>query len=377
MNIQARGVYEYFVIFIDDYSRYGYVYLLRHRGGKYLLGEFREYLSENGIESQLTAPGTPQQNGVPERRNRNLLESVRLMMSYSDLPKSFWGYALETAAYLLNLVPSKSVPKTPLELWTGDKPSLRHIRIWGCPAHVLNRNATKLESHTEVRLFVGYTMGMKVPCRSGRVVRQPDRFIFLGESSDLVSGEHDDDPWTYEDALQDKDADLWQKAMESEMESIFSNQVWELVEPPNGVKPIGYKWIYKKKRGSDKKVKAWKARLVAKGYTQKEGIDYEETFSPVVMLKSIRILLCIAAHLDYEFWQMDVKTAFLNGSLEETIYMQQPEGFIKEGQKHLVFKLKKSIYGLKQASRYWNIRFDQAAQSYGFCCVYVVYLMIS
>ena len=190
MNIQARGGYEYFVTFIDDYSRYGYVYLLhrksecfekfkeykaktekRHnksikslrsdRGGEYLLGEFREYLSENGIESQLTAPGTPQQNGVAERRNRTLLESVRSMMSYSDLPKSFWGHALETAAYLLNLVPSKSVPKTPLELWTGDKPSLRHIRIWGCPAHVLNKNATKLESRTEVKLFVGYPMGTK------------------------------------------------------------------------------------------------------------------------------------------------------------------------------------------------------------------------
>ena len=472
MNIQARGGYEYFVTFIDDYSRYGYVYLLhrksecfekfkeykaktekRHnksikslrsdRGGEYLLGEFREYLSENGIESQLTAPGTPQQNGVAERRNRTLLESVRSMMSYSDLPKSFWGHALETAAYLLNLVPSKSVPKTPLELWTGDKPSLRHIRIWGCPAHVLNKNATKLESRTEVKLFVGYPMGTKgylfyspkdrdvtvstnarfleedyimnhkpmssivleelvggtnnepvvqveqpqqtvqpvtntapVPRRSGRVVRQPDRFMFLGESSDLVSGEHDDDPRTYEEAIQDKDASLWQKAMDSEMESMYSNQVWELVEPPKGVKPIGCKWVYKKKRGSDKKVKAWKARLVAKGYTQKVGIDYEETFSPVVMLKSIRILLSIAAHLDYEIWQMDVKTAFLNGNLEETIYMQQPEGFIKEGQEHLVCKLKRSIYGLKQASRYWNIRFDQAVQSYGFdqcpseACVY-------
>ena len=103
--------------------------------------------------------------------------------------------------------------------------------------------------------------------------------------------------------------------------------------------PIGCKWIYKRKIRSDGKVETFKARLVAKGYTQKEGIDYEETFSPVAMLKSIRILLVVAASLDYEIWQMDVKTAFLNGSLEEDIYMQQPEGFIARGQEHMACKL--------------------------------------
>jgi hypothetical protein len=216
----------------------------------------------------------------------------------------------------------------------------------------------------------------EMPRRSGRVVRQPDRFIGLGESSDFPEGLNELDPRTYDEAVQDKDADSWKTAMESEIGSMDHNQVWELVEPPDGVKPIGCKWIYKRKRGPDRKVETFKARLVAQGYTQKEGIDYEETFSPVAMLKSIRILLSIAAHLDYEIWQMDVKTAFLNGSLEENIYMKQPEGFIAKGQEHLVCKLKKSIYGLKQASRSWNIRFDEVIQSYGFVqspdesCVY-------
>ena len=147
---------------------------------------------------------------------------------------------------------------------------------------------------------------------------------------------------------------------------MYSNSVWELVDPPEEVRPIGCKWIYKKKRGTDGEVETYKARLVAKGYTQKEGIDYEETFSPVAMLKSIRILLSIAASLDYEIWQMDVKTAFLNGYLEEEIYMSQPDGFIKEGQEQKVCKLLKSIYGLKQASRSWNLRFDETIKSYGF-----------
>ena len=124
------------------------------------------------------------------------------------------------------------------------------------------------------------------------------------------------------------------------------------------IKSIGCKWVYKRKRGIYGNVETFKVRLVAKGYTQKEGIDYEETFSPVAMLKSIRILLSIAAHYDYEIWQMDVKTAFLNGNLDEEIYMMQPKGFIAKNQKHMVCKLKRSIYGLKQASRSWNIRFD-------------------
>ena len=105
---------------------------------------------------------------------------------------------------------------------------------------------------------------------------------------------------------------------------------------------------------------------MAKGYTQKEAIDYEETFSPVAMIKSIRILLSISTFSDYEIWQMDLKTAFLNGNLEESIYMVQPAGFIQKGQEQKVCKLQISIYGLKQASRSWNIRFDTTIKSYGF-----------
>ena len=146
--------------------------------------------------------------------------------------------------------------------------------------------------------------------------------------------------------------------MKAEMESMYSNQVWTLVDLPANIKPIGCKWVYKRKRGPDGRVETFKARLVAKGYTQKEDIDYEETFSLVAMLKSIRILLSIAAHLDYEIWQMDVKTAFLNGHLEEDIYMMQPDGFMVNNQEQRVCKLQKSIYGLKQASRTWNIHFD-------------------
>ena len=129
--------------------------------------------------------------------------------------------------------------------------------------------------------------------------------------------------------MQDPDVDKWQDAMNQEMESMYSNSVWELVDLPHNAKAIRFKWIYKKKRGADGKVDTIKARLVAKGYTQSEGVDYEETFSLVAMLKSIRILLSIAAIHDYEIWKMDVKTTFLNGHLDETIYMDQPERLVK------------------------------------------------
>jgi len=126
----------------------------------------------------------------------------------------------------------------------------------------------------------------------------------------------------------------------------------------------------------DGNVQTYKARLVAKGFKQIHGIDYDETFSPVAMVKSIRIMLAIAAYHDYEIWQMDVKTAFLNGSLEEDVYMTQPEGFVDPKNVRKICKLRRSIYGLKQASRRWNIRFDEIVTEYGFIqnedepCVY-------
>jgi hypothetical protein len=116
----------------------------------------------------------------------------------------------------------------------------------------------------------------------------------------------------------------------------------------------------------DGNVSVYKARLVAKGFRQVQGVDYEETFSPVAMLKSVRIMLAIAAYFDYEIWQMDVKTAFLNGKLTEDVYMIQPEGFVDPANANKVCKLQKSIYGLKQASRSWNIRFDEVVKSFGF-----------
>ena len=137
--------------------------------------ELKNYLIENRILSQLIAPGTPQQNGVVERRNRTLLDMMRSMFSYSSLPISFWGYALQTTVYILNIVPSKSIPKTPLELWNGHKPSLRRIHIWGCPAHVLKGKTGILDPCLEVCMFMGYPKGT----RGGLFYSTQDNKVFV------------------------------------------------------------------------------------------------------------------------------------------------------------------------------------------------------
>ena len=476
ISTQARGGFQYFVTFTDDLSRYGYVYLMKHkhetfekfkdfknevqnqlgksikilrsdRGGEYLSQEFHDYLKECGIVPQLTPPYTPQWNGVSERRNRTLLDMVRSMMSHADLPISFWGHALETAIFLLNRVPSKSVEKTPYEIWTGKRPSMSFMKIWGCEAFVRRHATNKLGPKSDKCLFVGYpketkgyyfyyptenkvvvartgvflerefisrkTSGRKIELsevqpqentepeiemeteqapqavveeapaqetqaqrRSVREHREPQRYGFLvTQQGDLLLID-EDEPSSYQQAIMGTDSEKWQEAMKSEMESMYANQVWTLVDPPEGVRPIGCKWIFKKKTDMDGNVQTYKGRLVAKGFKQIHGIDYDETFSPVAMVKSIRILLAIAAFHDYEIWQMDVKTAFLNGNLLEDVYMTQPEGFVDPKDAGKICKLQRSIYGLKQASRSWNLRFDDAIKEFGFIknidepCVY-------
>ncbi|RVW13581.1 Retrovirus-related Pol polyprotein from transposon TNT 1-94 [Vitis vinifera] len=500
---------QYFITFIDDYSCYGYLYLIHEksqsldvfknfkaevenqlskkikavrsdRGGEYYgrydgsgeqrPGPFAKYLMECGIVPQYTMLGTPSQNGVAERRNRTLKDMVRSMISHSTLPESLWGKAIKTAVYILNRVPSKAVAKTPYELWTSKKPSIRHLHVWGCPAEArpYKPNEKKLDFRTVSCYFVGYSersRGFKFYDPSTRSFfetsnakfiedvessgREPLRKVVFEEESvnipiittghghimfndtiqnvQSITGiqdtpeippaqvmepiqvhqevtqqpqepqvqvplrrstrerrstisddyvvylqEHEfdmgleDDPISVSQVKQSSDSEKWIEAMKDEMKSMKDNGVWDLVELPKSVKPIGCKWIFKTKRDSKGNIVRYKARLVAKGFTQKEGIDYKETFSPVSSKDSFRIIMTLVAHYDLELHQMDVKTAFLNGNIDETIYMVQPENFESNESKQLVCRLKRSIYGLKQASRQWYRKFDQMITSFGF-----------
>ena len=185
-----------------------------------------------------------------------------------------------------------------------------------------------------------------------------------------------DEPTNYEEAMMSPDSDKWLEAMKSEIRSMYEKKVWTLVDLLIDQQAIENKWIFKKKTDTDGNVTVYKARLVMKGFRQVQGVDYDDTFSPVAMLKPVRIMLAIAAFYDYEIWRMDVKTAFLNGYLKEELYMMQPEGFVNPKSANKVCKLQRSIYGLVQASRSWNIRFDSVIKAYGFvqsfgeACIY-------
>ena len=430
---------EYFVTFIDDKSRYVWVYVMKHKsevlekfkewkaivensigmkvktfrsdnGGEYTSREFKDYLKKEGIHHEFTIPKTPQQNGVAERMNRTLVESVRAMLADSKLPKRFWAEALATAMYLRNRSPTTAVKeKTPFEVLTGKKPNVENLRIFGCNAyaHVPKDERKKLDSKTKKSIFLGYGDGIKgyrlydnnkkkvfysrdvqfhgIPdepedkepdelkassieielqphednegqeeqIQKKRERHSPDRY------GEWVYITQDEDPSTFTKALSGEDASKWMEAMEAEMDSLHKNEAWELTELPPDEKAVGSKWIYKKKKDADGNLERYKARLVAQGYNQKYGEDYDETTSPVVRFESVRTLIGLAVKNGLYLHQLDIGTAFLNGEFKETMYMKQPEGFEVPGKEHLVCRLKKSIYGLKQSPRCWNEALDK------------------
>nr|GEU55390.1 hypothetical protein [Tanacetum cinerariifolium] len=347
---------SYFITFTDDYSRYGYVYLLKHK-------------------HELTPLYTPQHNGVSERRNRTLLDMV---------------------------------DKTPYELWYAKVSNLSYLKVWGCEVLVKRDTPDKLQQRSVKCIFIGYpkeTMGYyfyfpsenkivvvryaeffeknlitqevsgrdidleeiqdedtspseiisKIPIelegfeppqeevisirRSERTHRAPT-YLCLNVEVDKHSLGDLNEPASYKAAMLDLEYNKWIDAMNVEIQSMIDNMVWVLVDLPPGCKTVG------------------------------------KTFSLVADIGAIRILISIAAFYDYEIWQIDVKTAFLNGYHDEDIYMVQPEGFVDLNYPRKVCKLQKSIYGLKQSSRLWNKRFDEEIKKFSFAqsldepCVY-------
>jgi hypothetical protein len=169
-----------------------------------------------------------------------------------------------------------------------------------------------------------------------------------------------------EEALTCENSKEWECTMQEKYDSLMANNTCTLVPLPIGRKLVSCKWVFKIKQGANGDVERYKARLVAKGFTQTYGVDYNKSFAPVVKFTSIHCIITLAASEDMEIHQMDVKIAFLNGELEEDIYMEQPQGFVHQGDEHIVCKLHKSLYGLKQSPRAWNQKLNTFFKSIKF-----------
>ncbi|GKV53845.1 hypothetical protein SLEP1_g60358, partial [Rubroshorea leprosula] len=397
-------------------------------GGEYTSKEFRDYCSNHGMRHEKTVPGTPQHNGVAERMNRTIVEKVRCMLRMATLPKPFWGKAVNTVVYLINRSPSVPLNfEISEKAWTGKDVGYSHLRVFGCKAfmHVPKEQRSKLDDKAIPCIFVGYgdeefgyrlwDPKKKKTVRSKDVVfhehekindlkeekatrssgegvedltpaKTPSRKITDEEEVQAPEDETEEptieedeakgEPENFQEVQSHKDKNCWMKAMQEEMNSLQKNNTYELVELPKGRKTLKNKWVFKLKKDGDKIVR-YKARLVVKGFSQKKGIDFDEIFSPVVKMSSIRVVLGLAASMNLELEQLDVKTAFLHGDLHEEIYMDQPEGFEEHGKEHMVCKLNKSLYGLKQAPRQWYKKFDSFMMSHGYQrtnadpCVYI------
>ncbi|UYV70738.1 hypothetical protein LAZ67_8000410, partial [Cordylochernes scorpioides] len=349
-------------------------------GTEFLNKNFSDYLKSLVIVHELTALYTLEQNGISERDNRTIVESARCLLHGRKMPLELWAEAVNTAVYLLNRCTTKVLGNsTPYEIWYKRKPSILHLKTFGCNAyvHIPKDNRKKLDKKSIRTFFVGYTETNKnyrmwdpiarkiiisrdvifteaITSENIQDNQQEQITIYSEESVDSTNTSskpeescrypirnrirekeqsstnctraisyacyvHDQEPLNYEDAIVGQNSKKWKLAMDDEFNSLMKNQTWTYVTLPSDRKAIACKWVYKIKQIADGSNKMFKARLVAK----------------------------------------DVKSAFLNGDLEEELYMEQPQGYENPDFPNHVCSLQKSIYGLKQSPRMWNKKFHE------------------
>ncbi|CAA7027778.1 unnamed protein product [Microthlaspi erraticum] len=415
-------------------------------GGEFQSAVFDKFCESQGIHHQYSAPRTPQQNGVVERKNRTLQDMARAMIHGKGVPERFWAEAINTACYVINRVYVRmGTNKTPYEIWKGKKPNLSYFHVFGCTCYIYNDKDQlgKFDARSDEGFFLGYSpnsVAYRVYNKRSKMIVESVNVVFddggiptvslipenddrnetpktaTGEILSITDGKENEKQRVEEkssefiplqvhrnhssqdvigevgegrktrgkqinfkemvmfsccemmvfscfvsivelksvrDALEDY---FWIQAMQEELEEFQRNDVWFLVPRPSEVNVIGTKWIFKNKGDEEGHIIRNKARLVAQGYTQVEGVDFDETFAPVARLECIRFLLGTACAQGFKLYQMDVKSAFLNGYIQEEVYVEHPQGFEDAFLPHHVYKLKKALYGLKQAPRAWYER---------------------
>ncbi|MGZ4851256.1 MAG: reverse transcriptase domain-containing protein, partial [Candidatus Bathyarchaeia archaeon] len=453
------------------------------QGGEFITTELKRYFTGVGVKMTFTQEYTPHHRGIVERLGRTIVEIASCMLQKAKAVKSLWLDAATLAMEIHNkAIIKKGFTSTPMELWTGIKPDLKYMRVFGCDAwyHVPTQKRKKLDSKGHKGMFIGFseeTLGWRILDVETMQVKVSKDVVFMEEEftaseqlresreDDYSSDEQDDfqyferltfdnetklvqkiskemqsegndvdpqaggdseedvepvdqaprrstrktkppnyyakvskddigqahaadtaklsvserEPTTFEEILDysDHDKSLWMAAIKEEEDSL--NKLGVLADVAlQDTKPIHQvvkcRLIFKNKVNSSGKVVRNKVRVVAKGYTQREGIDYNETFAPVLQYKSLRVILSIVANLDLEFKQLDIKTAFLYAQVTENIQIVVPQGFSEAGK---VKKLMKALYGIKQAPHQWNEEIDGTLRALGYrpcisdCCVYV------
>ncbi|WJX34371.1 hypothetical protein P8452_22493 [Trifolium repens] len=414
--------YEVFSIFCTQIQNEKDSKILKVRsdhGGEFENEPFEKFCEEHGILHEFSSPRTPQQNGVVERKNRSLQEMARTMMHENNLAKFFWAEAVNTACYIQNRNYIRPIlNKTTYELFKGRKPNISyfhqfveesmHVKFDDKEADDKKSEPVKDlsgsdESEDEALEYDNYIEPVKdtetqeaTPSDAAQEHQTINdnseatdipKNTFKYKSShpeELILGNKDSprktrsnfrneeslfglvsliEPKTTNEALSN---DAWIVAMEEELNQFKRNDVWDLVPKPKHKNIIGTKWVYRNKLNEQGEVTRNKARLVAQGYSQQEGIDFTETYAPVARLEAIRLLLSYAVNNGITLYQMDVKSAFLNGVISEEVYVKQPPGFEDLTNPDHVFRLKKLLYGLKQAPRAWYERLSTFLVDNGF-----------
>jgi hypothetical protein len=522
--------HKYFLTLVDDFSRFTWVILMKSKGEtrKHLTNfisfvetqfdtklkclrsdngvEFlmHDFLLSKGILHQRSCVETPQQNGIVERKHQHILNVARALSFQSNLPKTFWNFAIQHAVHLINRIPTPLLSnKSPYEILHHKPPVFLHLKIFGCLcyASTLHTHRTKFDSRARKAAFIGYKEGFKgyvlydlsshqlfisrnvifyehyfpfhqssnattptsfnpsfndnsaflfdsyadennlaasippsnlsspsgSPTRNTSIVSSPgsplsppstssslplpqpvrhstriiNRPSYLQDYhcnytsctnpssgintaityplSSVLSYNNcsssyknfclsvitNPEPKTF---IQASKHECWQNAMKAELDALSLNKTWTIVDLPAGKTPIGCRWVYRIKYHADGTIERYKARLVAKGFTQMEGVDYFETFSPVAKLTTVRVLLALAAAKGWFLEQLDINNAFLHGDLNEEVYMSLPPGFEIPNSdcSSKVCRLHKSLYGLKQASRQWNHKLTTTLISLGY-----------
>ncbi|KAG8489179.1 hypothetical protein CXB51_017224 [Gossypium anomalum] len=429
-SVSSEG-HSYYISFVDAYSRFTWLYLIKHKCFKLTGGEFRSFpqaLSQLGIHHRLSCPHTSEQNGLVERKHRHIVDIGLMLLGQANVPMHLWAHTFITAIHLINRLPTPVLNgKSPYELLYKSVPTYMHLKVFGCRCYPYLRpfNSNKLQYHSRPCVFLGYSpvhKGYKCLDDNGKmfisrhvkfnetcfpfsahsdsgsalhgihpqflhqqthvpVLVPADRPTSLVTStphsaslstphsspadacsnSHLVSGNtqiveevaaplvnmhpmqtraksgifkphifsvklHDTEPITITEAFSSKE---WTLAAQQEYDALMKNNTWDLVPLPANRRAAGCKWIFKLKHHSDGSIARYKGRLVVKGYLQEARIDCHETFSPVVKLATIRVVLALAVKFGWSLRQIDINNAFLNGDLTEEIYMAPRAWFSK------------------------------------------------